>query len=221
MRRRKKPRVHEFVTPRDICAFARLFIRQRAQDFKKNVDICLTARRTRTRKADHAYMPGLMTCFAFIDLLSGLYAGNIRNAGLDEFLAFAKRFLPRYQEYHLRILYVEFRNKLAHLAHPYFVLDTGKEPKRIGGPRRLIAWTIYASRRNPPVDLVNCGRTKVETQNTPWPVYYDHRIHISVGSLARDARKAARSSGGYVSALCASSDLQAKFKRCMYSFYAS
>jgi hypothetical protein len=220
VKQRKKPRVHKFATEREISAFARLFIRQRAQDFKKNVDICLTARRTLRRKADHAYMPGLMTCFAFLDMLSGLYAGNIRSAGLEDFLKFAKRFLPHYQEYHLRILYVEFRNKLAHLAHPYFVLDTDKEPVRIGGPRRLITWTIYASRRNPPVELVSCGKTKVMSQNTPWDVYYDHRIHISVRSLARDARKAARGPGGYVSALCCSPDLQAKFKRCMYLFYA-
>jgi hypothetical protein len=123
--KKRRCNVYKFATPAQVMRFANVFVRQRTSDFKKNVDICLAARKTRLNDVDHAYMPGLMTCLSFLDLLSGLYAGKVRGHNDVHFLDFTRRFFPkgRYEEDHLRLLYIEFRHKLAHLAHPYFVLD--------------------------------------------------------------------------------------------------
>jgi hypothetical protein len=182
--KKRRCNVYKFATPAQVMRFANVFVRQRTSDFKKNVDICLAARKTRLNDVDHAYMPGLMTCLSFLDLLSGLYAGKVRGHNDVHFLDFTRRFFPkgRYEEDHLRLLYIEFRHKLAHLAHPH--------------PRKQLC-----------------------QQPTPWETYYDYRFYVSVESLARDARKSTRGPNGYLSALAASPDLQAKFRRCMSAFY--
>jgi len=219
MKNRRRPNVYKFRTPAQVVRFARVFVRQRTNDFKKNVDICLTARKTRLNDVDHAYMPALMTCLSFLDLLSGLYAGKVRGHNDTHFLDFTRKFFPkgRYEEDHLRVLYIEFRHKLAHLAHPYFVLDAPPDPSV--GTRRLMAWTICARSRKKPIEIIPHPRKQLSVQPTPWDTYYDYRFKISVESLARDARKATRGANGYLSKLAASPDLQDKFKACMRAFY--
>jgi hypothetical protein len=217
--KKRRCNVYKFATPAQVMRFANVFVRQRTSDFKKNVDICLAARKTRLNDVDHAYMPGLMTCLSFLDLLSGLYAGKVRGHNDVHFLDFTRRFFPkgRYEEDHLRLLYIEFRHKLAHLAHPYFVLDAPPNPST--GARRLMAWTICARSRKKPIEIKSHPRKQLCQQPTPWETYYDYRFYVSVESFARDARKSTRGPNGYLSALAASPDLQAKFRRCMSAFY--
>jgi hypothetical protein len=59
-----------FITDKELIAFARTFLRDRVESFRKDVAICLAA----DQKRHHAYFPALITCIGFLDLLSGLHA---------------------------------------------------------------------------------------------------------------------------------------------------
>lgn len=212
------PNIYPFKTKRDVVRFAKMFIRRRIIGFRKDIDICLTA----NAKRSHAYMPGLMTCLSFMDLLSGLYSGKVDRHNHVHFLGYAKAFLiptGRYDEDTLKILYIGFRHKIAHLSHPYFVFDTSRD-SRIGGPRKRITWTIGAAHRKPPIELIPYPtRRLMRQQPTPRKVYYDYRIKISVRSLARDAIKTVRGPNGYLKRLETSPKLRAHFRKCMSEFY--
>jgi hypothetical protein len=59
---------------------------------------------------------------AFAELLSGLYAGMLRDQKLVELQEYAKKFMkPAYSSdrRRLELLWVCLRHKVAHLAYPY------------------------------------------------------------------------------------------------------
>jgi hypothetical protein len=87
-------------------------------------------------------------------------------------------------------LYECFRHKVAHLAQPYAVFDTHSKSKFKSQPRRLITWTILASRRKPAVEITPVKSAKqILKAVTPWSVHYDHRVSVSLRSLASDIEK--------------------------------
>lgn len=222
LKRRPKGGPYPFSTDKDVLNFAKIFLHQRSSGFKKDIDICLTAKETRFNKRDHAYLPALLICVSFLDFLSGLYAGKVIGHGPSEFISYVRRFMraDRYDDYDLKVLYAGLRHKVAHLSHPYFVLDTSKEPARFGDARRRIAWTIYASARKNPIELTTYPDIRtISSQPTPWPVRYDCRINVSIVSLARDARRSLNGPRGYIAALATDANLRVNFKKCMKSFY--
>ena len=59
---------------------------------------------------------------AFAELLSGLYAGTLRDQKLVALQEYAKKFMkPEYssERRRLKLLWVCLRHKVAHLAYPY------------------------------------------------------------------------------------------------------
>jgi len=209
--------VRPFKTLAEQALFAWEFIDRRLWGFDKDINICLSE----DAQGDHAYMPGLMTCFSFLDFLSGLRKGSVNDHGMWDFVNFVLEFTPRdrYGPKTLRILYVAFRHKLAHLGHPYFVLDTKADPsKRLDDlPRMLLTWEISSAAREPPIELIDYPvPQRTRQQPVPKEVYYDHRICISVRTLADDAMEAACA---YRSRLEDDGALLAKFVQCMNEFY--
>jgi hypothetical protein len=77
----------------------------------KDVGICLTANKQRS----HAYVPALMTCISFLDLLSGLHAGKLKGQSVAELVAYAGRFMnaAHYPKLELSVLYEMMRHKIA------------------------------------------------------------------------------------------------------------
>jgi hypothetical protein len=129
---------------------------------------------------------------AFAELLSGLYAGMLRDQKLVELREYAKKFMkPAYSSdrRRLELLWVCLRHKVAHLAYPYAVFDTHSEPKTIlhGQPRRRLTWTIHDTKQRPAIKIIDYSTPQrlVKTP-TPWTVSYDCRIEVSVRSLAID-----------------------------------
>ena len=129
---------------------------------------------------------------AFAELLSGLYAGMLRDQKLVELQEYAKKFMkPEYSSdrRRLELLWVCLRHKVAHLAYPYAVFDTHSEPKTIlhGQPRRRVTWSVHETEQRPAIAIMDypAPRRLVQTR-TPWPVSYDCRIEVSVASLAKD-----------------------------------
>jgi len=62
-----------FSSDADVVRFAKAFLDNHIERFKKDIAICLTA----DQNNSHAYFPALMACIAFADLLSGLNAGKL------------------------------------------------------------------------------------------------------------------------------------------------
>jgi hypothetical protein len=172
--------IAHFKSEGELLGFAREFFDNHVETFQKDIAIC----RTPNAHGQHAYFPALITCIAFAELLSGCYAGRLSGLKLKDLEQYAKDFMePEYtsDRRRLELLYECLRNKVAHLAYPYAVIPHGK-------PRRLVTWSIHETEGRPAIEVVDyLPRIMwlVQTRR-PWPVSYDCRIEVSVGSLAKD-----------------------------------
>lgn len=206
--------VYEIKTDDGVIRFAKIFLRRRLKGFKKDIAICLKA----DEDNSHAYMPGLMACFSLLDFLSGLYAGKVNGHNHEQLIKYMKVFAPpnRYKDYHLKLAYVAFRHTLAHLSHPYFVLNT-KNDKRLQEQKMLLTWTISEEAHDPPIRLITFPTPmRIRKQPTPWKLSYDHRIYISIRTLADDTMDTAPK---YLAKLKQDAKLKDNFRKCMHEFY--
>jgi hypothetical protein len=80
--------VRDFNTDAEVARFAKAFLDDRVDTFKKDIAICLTV-----QNKSHAYFPALITCIAFADLLSGLNAGKLERHGLKELKNYVWQFI--------------------------------------------------------------------------------------------------------------------------------
>jgi hypothetical protein len=206
--------IKPFRSDKDLTTFARKFFRDRVGTFRKDLRICLTA----DAKRHHAYFPALITCIGFLDLLSGLYAGKLEGHSLNELKNYAARFMDAkdYDPLHIEVLYLAFRHKLAHLSFPYLVFDTATRKEFVGKKQRRITWSVHASKRNHPIELVDY-RTAIFFKKSvrPWDVSYNCRVHISVRTFQIDIVKWIYGPTGYLH--CLKSELTARehFAKCM------
>ena len=69
-----------FSTDTEVVKFARAFLGEPVERFRKDINVCLT----RDKNNRHAYFPALITCISFADFLSGLYAGKLDGHALNE-----------------------------------------------------------------------------------------------------------------------------------------
>jgi hypothetical protein len=203
-----------FSTDAEVVRFAKAFLREHSERFRKDIKICLT----RDNNKAHAYLPALISCISFADLLSGLYAGRLDGHGVKELKNYAGRFMGAdYTQDRVDLLYECFRHKIAHLAQPYAVFDTLSKPKAFRGKRRLITWTVRASGPRPPIEIVAQTPPKqIRQAVTPWPVQYDHRVFVSVRGLASDVEKSAKK---YLCNLAADATARENFKKCMLHYF--
>jgi hypothetical protein len=210
--------IKPFTSDRALAKFAKSFLRDRLSAFRKDVGICLT----RSSRRDHAYFPALITCISFADFLSGLHAGKLDGHGLKELRAYAAKFLDnaKYDPYRIGVLYECLRHKVAHLGQPYIVFDTATKPKTLSGQRRRITWTVYASKRKPPIELIDYPKPLfMKKTKTPWRVSYDCRIQISVRSLAADIGKSIYGPKGYLGYLQTDKSARERFAKCMVHYF--
>jgi len=163
-----------------------------------------------------------MITIGFADLLAGLYAGKIKDHGRLELQSYFSHFMDRaqYPSDGLDVLYEGLRHKIAHLGHPLVVFDTATKPKVFTGPRRRYGWTVYASERSSPIELVHYSAPKLATKHTPpWDVSYDSRIKVSVSSLSKDLIASVFKHDGYYSRLESDPAALSAFMKCMEEFY--
>jgi hypothetical protein len=208
-----------FGSSSELLQFAKAFFRGQVRGFRKDICICLT----QNGRGEHAYFPALIRCISFLDLLGGLHAGDIVDHKRAQLLAYAKRFMDinHYDELRLSILYEGFRHKIAHLSDPYPVFDTGTKKKVFDPPYRRITWTVYASKRPIPIELIAYPKSEcLKNALHPWPVSYDHRIKISLRRFANDITKSIYSPDGYLKHLQSDRTAQRNFERAMQVFYS-
>jgi hypothetical protein len=204
-----------FKTDADVVKFAKAFLDEHLERFCKDIKICLTP----DAKNSHAYFPALITCIAFADLLSGLYAGKLDDHGLKELKHYVSKFMDTatYDADRLDILYECFRHKVAHLAQPIAVFDTHSKKRFRRQRKRRITWTVLETERRPAIEIVpkKCAK-QIEKAVTPWPVFYDHRVSISIPTLASDI---IASIPRYLERLRRDQAARDRFKRCMEHIY--
>jgi hypothetical protein len=196
----------------ELLGFAREFFDGRVETFQKDIAICRTA----DAGGRHAYFPALITCIAFAELLSGLYAGRLSDLKLKDLEQYAQDFMePEYTSDHrrLELLYECLRHKVAHLAYPYAVMPHGK-------PRRLVTWSIHETEERPAIEMVDYSppRLLVQTRR-PWPVSYDCRIEVRVGSLAIDIVNSIYGQSGYLKHLQSDRKAREDFAKCMRNYF--
>lgn len=188
--------IRPFNTDDEVVEFARSWLYSMARFVGKNVRVCLTP----TEEGEFAWFPALMESCAFLDLLTCLYTG-VKLAKVKHVQAYAERFLDpkHYSSYELEILWIGFRNKIAHQAHPNYVLDTRCE--QIKSPRRRIVWSVDSRDLKPSLQLVEVDRRDSLSSPrpmVPWSVPYDHQITISPLRLRIDLRNSMYGPKGYL-----------------------
>ncbi len=203
----------------DLVKFAEGFARWNLERFDKDVSICLSP----NSAGKHAYFPCLMACIGVLDMFSGLYAGTLEPR-LSDLKNYAKEFMPnQYEPLLLAILYNCFRHKVAHLAHPYDVLDTHarRTAKDFDGePRRLITWRVDETDASPSLSLeplsppILIGRAP-----DGWGVKADHRVHVHLKRLSTDIVFSITKTDGYLDALRTSDAYHANFAKCMREYF--
>ena len=213
--------IHPFMSDDEVVKFARSWLWTMTRFVRKNVRVCLTAPEKGEVKGMVAWFPALMESCAFLDLLTGLYRG-VRVANVADVQAYARRFLDpkHYPPAELEILWTGFRHKIAHQAHPNFVLDTKRE--KIKGPRRRIVWTVDNRALQPSLNLI-----KVDEQDSlstprpmvPWPVPYGYRIRISPLRLQIDFRNSIYGPNGYLKWLEGNRVGRERFAKSMSRFF--
>lgn len=208
--------ISPFTSEKELLDYARWFLRFHVRAFRKDLAICMTG----NAKRDHAYFPALITCIAFADLLSGLYAGKLDYPRLPELRAYIAKFFRNKGNYvHVDILYMMFRHKIAHIAYPYYVFDTAD--KNIPPPRRRIVWTVGIYRRKKPIELRDYSTTRtISRTKTPWPVPYTSRIFVSLTALPIDIANSVYGPSGYLQHLRSDPAARAHFAQCMRVFAA-
>ena len=213
--------IHPFKTDDEVVKFARSWLWTMARFVRKNVRVCLTATEKGEVKGEVAWFPALMESCAFLDLLSGLYSGK-QGASKADVQAYASRFLEpkHYRPAELDILWTGFRHKIAHQAHPNYVLDTKRE--KIAGARRRIVWSVESRDLKRSLQLV-----KVDEQDSlsspkpmvPWPVPYGYRMTISPLRLQIDLRNSIYGPKGYLNWLGGSRVGRKRFAKLMLRFF--
>jgi hypothetical protein len=205
-----------FSSERELIDYAKWFLRDRANAFRKDIEICMTANSDR----QHAYFPALITCISFLDLLSGLYAGKIDGHGAHELKDYIKRFMNAPNYAHMDLLYQMFRHKIAHIAYPYPVFDTTTKPKLFfleakssDGSR---GWYVQGDATRP-IQLIDYASAQAPIKTkVPWPVPYDSRIIVSVRRLKNDITKSIRE---YLHCLKSEPIRRMNFAKCMKVYF--
>jgi len=199
--------------------FARGFIGNRLYGFRKDIRVCLTQDK---RTGESAFFPALITCIAMLELLSGMYNGDLTHYHtLERILKFRKLFMDKrvYTPLLTKILYTVMRHKVAHLTHPYYVTDTRNERYLRDYKKQMrITWSISNGASQQAIQLIAEKGTVTRSPRPPWPVIYDHRLMIHLRTLSDDISNAA---DAYGTALSASKNkiLRNRFEETMKFFY--
>jgi hypothetical protein len=203
-----------FTSTQDLLSFARKFLDDRVEPFRADVAICLTP----DVNGHRAEFPALITCIGFLELLTSLYAGSLKVNGLAKLQNYATKFMDaaNYDSLRLKVLYVVFRHKLAHLSFLHFVFDTKDQREFKGEKRMRITWTVDHEMQPVPINLIGYPKDKfLRRAVTPWSMSYNCRAEISVPKLQNDVIDSLFGQTGYFQLLKTDAGIQENFAKCI------
>ena len=198
----------------DTATFASRFIKERLAGFEKDMRICLTPVKSKTRSGvTHAYFPALAACCGIMEYLAALYRGKIRGMGWQQVADWAQVYLPQpdYDRETIRILVEAFRHPVAHrgIASGVWV-----DRSQGAGRGRRLTWKVSADAKRPACEIVAENGQLI--RDPPWPCPYTHRVHIHLRGMWVDLRKAANL---YSNQIATNPQLEANFNACMSQLY--
>ena len=207
----------------DVVRFAEEFVPDRIKFFEKDMTICLRPlRRKEFPEPTHAYFPALMVCIATMDLMGQMYTGNPESkiAGIREFVADYMD-VATYTPGAIDLLWKGFRNKVAHAAHPEYVIDT-KKVRYWKHPHMRVTWYVSESK-----DMNHLGKDcahlllrkkegQIKIKPRPYEVQFDHIFYICLPSLKNDIQLGMKA---FLTHLKANKSIQDNFEKIVRVLY--
>lgn len=200
-----------------LVKFAERFVDERVTSVQHDIWHCMTPVTlpfSPLSPQEYAPFPALLYCFATIELLGALYAGNAAGTAKTskQSMEYMVRFMG-YTEEQSRLLWKIFRHKMVHLSQPKSVIRDG---------RRLIAWQYFHREPRHPegpfhLRVRKLSKTEKLSVTSSFSVPYDHVFSVSIEELPRDIEYSA---ARYLASLGHDPALQQHFEAAIRQIYA-
>jgi hypothetical protein len=164
---------------------------------------------------DTAPFPALCYCFATVDLLGALYAGDVREHRPSS--TQARKYMVDFMGYKTdaaELLQDIFRHKIVHLAQP--------DPILVRNSHR-IAWYIETQshpRIHLRLDNLSPTENKIKTVTSKLTLEWDQIFHISVRDFQHDIKNSVESPTGYLASLKSTPASQENFAKAILEIYS-
>jgi hypothetical protein len=198
-----------FKDDKDIVDFADRFLTARMSSLNNDIKRCLIKdKNIESEIGQPAPFPALLYCFAIIDLLAALYAGNTDSTP-GEKTKRSKRYMREFMNYkdHLiNLLQGIFRHKLVHLSEPtYGFLYNGK----------WVGWVHDERPSSKHLDMKDDNHTHYDLHGKG--VWHDMIFNVKITQFKNDIiTSVIDKQKGFLAQIKADKETRENFKRAMY-----
>lgn len=203
-----------FANDQEIIDFAECFLKGRLASLENDIKRCLFEEKALEGKIGQpAPFPALLYCFAIIDLLSALNAGETKFDPGDHARA-TKGYMTKfmlYKDHEVNFIQDVFRHRLVHVSEPSFTFPDGK---------KRFSWKHDEEQRKRAlvIDRDNSGMFKICGKDVP----HDGVLTISIYKLKDDILDSvSRPHDGFLARIGAEKDQRDRFKDAMLEILSS
>jgi len=191
-----------FADTGELLQFAQTFLGDRTYSLERGALVCI--------HADTPALPGFLYCFAMIDLLGALLAGDAKSSLVtDRAKAYARRFMHDSVD-QCELLWGVFHHKLVHLAQP-------KPVKLVKGKTTM--WTYWHDGPEHHLRVRPLIFPSREPRASGLVIETEQWFEISVRHLVADIVHSVYTTDGYLDALASDASLQEKFTKAVTEIY--
>ena len=194
-----------FTGQNELIRFAKEFITARIEALEKDVAHCL--------REPYAPFPAIIYCFATVELLSALYAGDASKKAhtSQQAINYMCHFM-HYTDEQTKLLMAIFRHQIVHLVQPNAV------SKYID---KKVAWRYWHDNREQHLKLTKLKEPVQRQLTSSWVVIADHEFEISIAHFVKDIAVSVQEPGGYLQSLTTDSNLQVRFEKALSEIYGN
>lgn len=201
--------MYKFANQTELLTHARNHVNERVASLESDARHCLPVDPNDPRIAP---FPILLYCFATVDMLGALLAGNAgKHAPTTEQ---SIKYMTRFMDYSLEnanILIESFRHKLVHLAQPNAVGRHGSE---------TLTWKHHHNDRQFHLIKAPFQQGKeIDGIPSDWHIPVTHEFHISIMDFVNDIKQSATKPNGYLDMLQSSPYLQTNYETAINQIY--
>jgi hypothetical protein len=195
--------MRRFTEQNELIRFAKEFVATRIEALEKDVAHCL--------REPYAPLPAIVYCFATVDLLGALCAGDAsRKAPTSQQSTDYMRRFMHYTDEQAKLLMVIFRHKIVHLAQPKAVSEYNS---------KKVAWKYWHDNAERHLKLTKLIEPVQLELTSAWVVAADHKFEFGIANFVRDIASSLREPGGYLHTLSSDTDLQDRFEKAISEIY--
>jgi hypothetical protein len=179
--------------------------RHASRRLQKEVAHCL--------REPYAPFPAIAYCFATVDLLGALCAGEAsRKANTSQqSIDYMHRFI-HYTDEQTKLLMVIFRHKIVHLAQPKAISEYNG---------RKVAWRYWHDNSERHLKLTKLKEPVQLLLTSSWVVTADHEFEFSIVHLVKDIAVSVHERGGSLPTLATVTGLQNRFEKALSEIYGN